>query len=83
MLPKWLVLLGGRRLLSLVALLTHLAPVQPLEGEEHQQRDEDKQHLVPAALMGEHDGQGGHRHNRTGWLLVNLTSARRHFAVSH
>ena len=69
MLPKWRMWLLSGRSFDVVGLLTRLATVQPLQGEEYQQRNEDEEHLVPATLVGEHDGRGGHRNNATGWLL--------------
>ena len=55
------MLLLRRRLLGVLDLLARLAAVQPLQREEYEQRYKDEEHLVPAALMGEHDGGGGHR----------------------
>lgn len=64
MLPKWRMLLLCRRSFGLFPLLAAFAAVQPLKGEKDEQGDEDKQHLVPTALVGEHDRGGAHREHR-------------------
>ena len=83
MLPELQMWLLCRRALDVVALLAGLAPVEPLQGEKDQQRDEDERHLVPPTLVGQHDGRGCHQNNAIGSIVVRSDQRLRRGCVPH